>query len=54
MNMSTDKVKKVVIAIDYNQTAQKVAEVGFSIAKAMNAEMWYQILSIILQQNILL
>jgi nucleotide-binding universal stress UspA family protein len=38
MNMSTDKVKKVVIAIDYNPTAQKVAEVGFSIAKAMNAE----------------
>ncbi len=26
------------IAIDYDQTAQKVAEKGFSIAKAMNAE----------------
>jgi nucleotide-binding universal stress UspA family protein len=38
MNMSVDKVKKVVIAIDYNPTAQKVAEVGFLIAKAMNAE----------------
>jgi nucleotide-binding universal stress UspA family protein len=36
--MKTDKVKKVLIALDYNPTAQKVAEVGFSIAKAMNAE----------------
>lgn len=36
--MKTDKVKKVLIALDYNPTAQKVAEVGFSMAKAMNAE----------------
>jgi nucleotide-binding universal stress UspA family protein len=36
--MKTAKVKKVIIALDYNPTAQKVAEVGFSIAKAMNAE----------------
>jgi nucleotide-binding universal stress UspA family protein len=36
--MKTDKVKKVLIALDYNPTAQKVAEVGFSLAKAMNAE----------------
>jgi len=36
--MKTDKVKKVLIALDYNPTAQKVAEVGFSFAKAMNAE----------------
>ena len=36
--MKTDKKKKVLIALDYNPTAQKVAEVGFSMAKAMNAE----------------
>lgn len=36
--MKSEKVKKVLIAIDYNPTAQKVAEVGFSIAKAMNAD----------------
>jgi len=31
-------MKKVLIAMDYNPTAQKVAEVGFSMAKAMKAE----------------
>jgi nucleotide-binding universal stress UspA family protein len=31
-------VKKVLIALDYNPTAQKVAEAGYSMAKAMNAE----------------
>jgi nucleotide-binding universal stress UspA family protein len=31
-------MKKALIALDYNPTAQKVAEVGFSMAKAMNAE----------------
>ena len=36
--MKTDKVSKVLIALDYNPTAQKVAEVGFSVAKSMNAE----------------
>jgi nucleotide-binding universal stress UspA family protein len=36
--MKTDKVKKVLIALDYNPTAQKVAEKGYSFAKAMNAE----------------
>jgi len=36
--MKTDKAIKVLIALDYNPTAQKVAEEGFSIAKAMNAE----------------
>ena|SRR5664280_817485 len=35
--MKTDKVSKVLIALDYNPTAQKVAEVGFSVAKSMNA-----------------
>ena len=36
--MKTEKVKKVLIALDYNPTAQKVAEIGFSMAQAMNAE----------------
>jgi nucleotide-binding universal stress UspA family protein len=36
--MKTDKILRVLIAIDYNPTAQKVAESGFSMAKAMNAE----------------
>jgi nucleotide-binding universal stress UspA family protein len=36
--MKKDKLKRVLIAIDYDPTAQKVAEGGFSIAKAMSAE----------------
>jgi len=36
--MKTKKVNKVLIALDYNPTAQKVAEAGFSMAKSMNAE----------------
>jgi nucleotide-binding universal stress UspA family protein len=36
--MKTSKMKTVLIALDYNPTAQKVAETGFSMAKAMNAE----------------
>ena len=31
-------MNKVLIALDYNPTAQKVAEVGFLMAKSMNAE----------------
>lgn len=31
-------MKKVLIALDYDPTAQKVAETGYAIAKAMNAE----------------
>lgn len=31
-------MKKVLIALDYDPTAQKVAEQGYSIAKAMKAE----------------
>lgn len=31
-------MKKIVIAIDYDPTAQKVAESGFELGKAMNAE----------------
>jgi nucleotide-binding universal stress UspA family protein len=36
--MKMSKIKKVLIAMDYDETSQKVAEVGFTIAKAMNAE----------------
>ena len=36
--MKTNKMKKVLIALDYNPTAQKVAETGFSLAKSMGAE----------------
>lgn len=36
--MKTTKIKKVIIAIDYAETALAVAEKGYSIAKAMNAE----------------
>jgi nucleotide-binding universal stress UspA family protein len=36
--MKTNKVSKVLISLDYNPTAQKVAEVGFSMAKSMKAE----------------
>jgi len=30
-------MKKVLIALDYNPTAQKIAEAGYGLAKAMNA-----------------
>ncbi|MGA3015213.1 MAG: universal stress protein [Bacteroidales bacterium] len=36
--MKTMKIKKVLIALDYNPTAQKIAEEGFSLAKAMGSE----------------
>jgi nucleotide-binding universal stress UspA family protein len=36
--MKTTKMNKVLIALDYNPTAQKVAETGFSMAKSMNAK----------------
>jgi nucleotide-binding universal stress UspA family protein len=36
--MKANKLKKVIIALDYDPTAQKVAEIGFSIAKSMKAE----------------
>jgi nucleotide-binding universal stress UspA family protein len=36
--MKTKKINKVLIALDYNPTAQKVAELGFSLAKSMDAE----------------
>lgn len=31
-------MKKVLIALDYNPNAQKVAELGFSLAKTMKAD----------------
>ncbi len=31
-------MKKILIAIDYNPTAQKIAETGYELAKSMNAE----------------
>jgi len=31
-------MKKVLIALDYDPSAQKIAEAGFSLAKAMNAQ----------------
>jgi nucleotide-binding universal stress UspA family protein len=36
--MKTTKTTKILIALDYNPTAQRVAEIGFSLAKTMNAE----------------
>lgn len=36
--MKTDKKTKVLIALDYDPSAQKVAAAGFILAKAMNAE----------------
>jgi len=36
--MKTDNLKKVLIALDYDPTAQKVAEIGYLLAKTMNAE----------------
>lgn len=33
-----ESVRKVLIAMDYNPTAQKIAEMGYSMAKSMNAE----------------
>ena len=36
--MKTQKAEKVLIALDYDPTAQKVAEAGFSLAKTMKAE----------------
>jgi len=36
--MKTTKINKVLIALDYDPTAKRVAEVGFTFANAMNAE----------------
>jgi len=36
--MKKNKIKKVLITLDYNQSAQKVAEWGYEIAHSMDAE----------------
>jgi len=36
--MKANQIKHIVIAVDYDPTAQKVAEQGFSLAKSMGAE----------------
>ncbi|MEI7597046.1 MAG: universal stress protein [Bacteroidota bacterium] len=36
--MKTKKISKVLIALDYDPTAAKVAELGYSLAKTMDAE----------------
>ncbi|WP_071145259.1 universal stress protein [Bacteroides ihuae] len=36
--MKTIKNEKILIALDYDETSQKVAEQGFAMAKAMNAK----------------
>jgi len=36
--MKTNRMHKVLIALDYDPTAQKVAETGFSLVKNMGAE----------------
>ena len=36
--MKTTRIKKVLIALDYDQTAQKVAETGYLLAKTMDAD----------------
>ncbi|MBP1594511.1 MAG: hypothetical protein H6Q12_1529 [Bacteroidetes bacterium] len=35
--MGTREIKKVLIAIDYDKSAEVVAEAGYNMAKAMNA-----------------
>lgn len=35
--MKANPIKKVLIALDFNPTAQKVAEVGYTLARAMKA-----------------
>lgn len=36
--MKTKKIKNVLIALDYNPTAQKIAELGYAFANAMQAK----------------
>jgi nucleotide-binding universal stress UspA family protein len=36
--MKTIKLKKILIALDYDPTAQNVAETGYSLAKSLGAE----------------
>lgn len=36
--MKKHEIKKVLLALDYDETAQKTAEIGYALAKTMNAE----------------
>ncbi len=36
--MNRNKISKVLIALDYNPTSQKVAEAGYWLSRSMNAE----------------
>jgi nucleotide-binding universal stress UspA family protein len=36
--MKTEKMKKVLIALDYDRSSQKVAEIGYALAQSMQAE----------------
>ena len=36
--MKTHKIDKILIALDYDPTAQNVAETGFSLAKSLGSE----------------
>jgi len=38
INIKENKMKKVLIALDYDPTAQKVAETGYALAKTMGAK----------------
>ncbi len=38
--MNSTPMKKVLIALDYNPTAQKVAETGLNLGQSMNAEIY--------------
>jgi nucleotide-binding universal stress UspA family protein len=38
--MKTTKITKILVALDYNQTAIKVAEASYSLANSMNAEVY--------------
>lgn len=48
--MKTIRIKKVLIALDYDETSKKVAEQGFAMAKAMKAEII--LLHVIFEQSI--
>lgn len=39
--MKTNQIKQVLVAVDYDPTAQMVAEQGYSLAKSMGAEITF-------------
>lgn len=48
--MKTTKIKKVLIAMDYDETSQKVAEFGYSLAKSLEAKVF--LLHVIYEQPV--